>query len=136
MVVGAVMSPALAGAAPAAAPRATGDRPVTISSNCTGFCFVPAQVTIATGDTVTWVNHSGAVHNVTRCSPAGCNGAAGGTGTDTTFTAGNVASASGATFRHTFTVPGTYRYFCIPHEQMGMIAEVEVLAGPRGHGFR
>ena len=30
------------------------------------------------------------------------------------------------TFRHAFTVPGTYQYICIPHEQMGMIGEVVV----------
>ena len=32
----------------------------------------------------------------------------------------------GVVFRQKFTVPGTYRYICIPHEGMGMIGEIEV----------
>jgi plastocyanin len=32
----------------------------------------------------------------------------------------------GATFSQTFTIPGEYKYICIPHEQNGMIGEVEV----------
>ena len=41
------------------------------------------------------------------------------------FDSGTV-KAKGA-YRHTFTVAGRFRYFCIPHERMGMVGEVEVL---------
>jgi plastocyanin len=33
----------------------------------------------------------------------------------------------GAQFRQKLTVPGSYRYFCIPHEMMGMTGAIEVL---------
>ncbi|MCL5279758.1 MAG: plastocyanin/azurin family copper-binding protein [Planctomycetes bacterium] len=29
-------------------------------------------------------------------------------------------------FQHTFEVPGTYVYFCLPHEAMGMVGKVTV----------
>jgi plastocyanin len=37
---------------------------------------------------------------------------------------GNIAP--GATYEHTFDVPGTYRYFCIPHESAGMVGKILV----------
>jgi plastocyanin len=32
----------------------------------------------------------------------------------------------GKDYSHTFTVPGTYKYFCIPHEAAGMVGTVVV----------
>ena len=32
----------------------------------------------------------------------------------------------GKDYSHTFTVPGTYKYFCIPHEAVGMLGTVIV----------
>jgi plastocyanin len=32
----------------------------------------------------------------------------------------------GQTFSHAFTTPGTYKYFCIPHESLGMLATITV----------
>jgi plastocyanin len=32
----------------------------------------------------------------------------------------------GATFDYTFTVPGTYHYFCVPHEKAGMVGTIVV----------
>jgi LPXTG-motif cell wall-anchored protein len=114
--------------APAAKPHAATGPSVVVSSSCAAFCFVPARLTVAVGDTVTWVNRSGAPHNVTRCTPAACNGASGGTGTDSTFTAGDIGTASGATFRHTFTAPGTYVYFCTIHGYAIMHGTITVTA--------
>lgn len=34
--------------------------------------------------------------------------------------------SSGQTFTHTFEVPGTYNYFCIPHEKAGMVGQFTV----------
>ena len=34
----------------------------------------------------------------------------------------------GASFRHTFTAPGNYTYFCQPHEGIGMVGQIIVLA--------
>nr|MDP8994571.1 plastocyanin/azurin family copper-binding protein [Pseudomonadota bacterium] len=33
---------------------------------------------------------------------------------------------AGRVWQRTFTVPGTYRYVCLPHERQGMIATVIV----------
>ncbi len=118
-------------AAPAArANVATAALTVTVSSGCAAFCFVPAQMRVAVGDTVTWVNRSGTEHDVTRCSPAACNGASAGTGTDPSFKTGNLAAAAGATFSHTFTAPGTYVYFCTIHGYALMHGTITVAAPP------
>lgn len=87
--------------------------------------FTPARVTVKVGETVRWQNASVLVHTVTDdpdlvareadyALPEGAK----------PFTSGNIKP--GGSYRHTFTVPGTYRYFCIPHEAAGMIAELEV----------
>jgi len=118
----------LAAPVPAAHPRASADLAVTISSNCAVFCFVPARLTIVVGDTVTWVNRTGTDHDVTRCNPGGCDGVTGGSGTDTSFTAGKIAAAAGASFSHRFTAPGTYVYYCTIHGYAAMHGTITVTA--------
>jgi plastocyanin len=87
--------------------------------------FKPAKVTIDAGQSVLWENSSGLVHTVTADPskaadkdhvrlPKGAK----------PFDSGRLLP--GKTFEHTFTVPGRYRYFCIPHESAGMVAEVIV----------
>ena len=87
--------------------------------------FEPKVVTIKVGQTVEWTNASFLVHTVTM---------------DPKLAAykKSVLIPDGAkpfdsdrllpdkTFRHTFTVPGRYRYFCKPHESTGMTGEVVV----------
>jgi copper binding plastocyanin/azurin family protein len=85
-------------------------------------------MTIVAGDRVTWVNKSGAAHTVTRCTPATCNGASGGTGTDPSFTSGDVGAASGASFTQTFSRPGTYVYYCKLHGYALMHGTITVTA--------
>ena len=41
---------------------------------------------------------------------------------------GGGAIAPGEQYRHTFTVPGWYHYYCIPHEPAGMMGNVHVLS--------
>ncbi len=87
--------------------------------------FVPGQVTIRPGEAVEWKNASTYTHTVTADPswaikpqnvqlPEGVK----------PFDSGNIAP--GKTYQHTFSVPGTYRYFCIPHQDSGMIGEVLV----------
>ncbi len=91
--------------------------------------FEPAVVTITAGETVLWKNTSLLVHTVTADSELVANpenvalpkGAA-------PFNSGNIEPEG--TFQHTFTVPGKYRYFCIPHEAAKMIGEVIVKPKP------
>ena len=90
--------------------------------------FSPATVTIHVGEAVRWRNtSSGITHPLPRwirprrrmrrnvALPAGAQ----------TFDSGSVSP--GTTFEHTFTVAGTYRYFCKPHETFGMLGTVTVL---------
>ncbi len=91
--------------------------------------FEPAEVTVTAGETVLWKNSSLLVHTVTADSSLVANpanvalpkGAA-------PFNSGNIEPEG--TFQHTFTVPGKYRYFCIPHEAAKMIGEIIVKPKP------
>jgi plastocyanin len=65
--------------------------------------FQPYSLEVATGDTVTWVNHSDAAHTVT--------------GDHLAFDDSGLIEP-GDSFRQTFDEPGTYRYKCGPHPGM------------------
>ena len=80
------------------------------------------------GATVTWTNTSGVEHTVARCTPAACNGASGGTGTDATFSKSTVAVPAGASFHYTFAQPGTYVYYCTLHGYAVMHGTITVTA--------
>ena len=87
--------------------------------------FAPRKITIKVGQTVEWRNRSFLVHTVTADPKLAADRK------DVALPAGAKAFNSGslqpkATFRHSFTVAGTYRYFCIPHEAAGMVGEVIV----------
>ncbi|KRQ95416.1 cupredoxin domain-containing protein [Bradyrhizobium valentinum] len=87
--------------------------------------FVPATVNISVGDTVRWTNPSAIAHSVTF-DPAQAA-----TASDVALPAGVAPFDSGnmgedATFSHTFTVKGTYKYVCKFHEAMGMAGTVVV----------
>lgn len=87
--------------------------------------YVPQRVTIQENETVKWVNTSNLMHTVTADSQKALNpqdvmlpGGA------KPFDSGSIPP--GESFTYTFTVPGTYRYFCIPHEAAGMVGEIIV----------
>lgn len=88
--------------------------------------YTPERVSIRAGQTVKWTNTSDIVHTVTA-DPQKANNPEHVRlpGQARTFDSGDIEP--GGTFTHTFTVPGTYRYFCIPHEAAGMVGEVEVM---------
>lgn len=87
--------------------------------------YTPDTVRIQQGETVRWKNSSAVMHTVTADPDEAFkdksvqlpNGAS-------TFHSGNLDPTD--TFEHTFSVPGTYRYFCIPHEATGMYGTVIV----------
>lgn len=66
------------------------------------FAFAPAHVTVATGDSVRFVNRDGEAHTVT---------AQGGS-----FNSGGIDT--GGTWVHRFGKIGTYTYFCQLHPYM------------------
>ena len=87
--------------------------------------FAPKIATVHVGDTVKWVNSSSAVHTVTDDPKLAANGL------DSSLPKGVQPFNSGflktgQTYEHHFQVAGTYRYFCILHEGMGMVGTVVV----------
>ncbi len=73
-----------------------------------GTCFLPGEVTIGVGETVTWHNDSGVIHTVTSGSFED--------GPDSVFDSSIIMA--GDTFTHTFTETGQYEYFCSIHPWM------------------
>jgi len=101
----------------------------------TAAAFDPVEVRVSVGESVTWRNTSSRGHTVTAYEaqlPEGAAFFATG-GYDTEEAARDAFSddlggviSNGDTFSHTFEVPGAHPYFCIPHEQGGMIGTVIV----------
>jgi plastocyanin len=88
--------------------------------------FMPEKLTIKVGQTVEWVNEDKAMPHEVNTDP------------NVASDPGNVSVPEGAqvfdsrlvtsgkSFRHQFTVAGLYRYSCPPHENDGMLGEVNV----------
>ena len=94
--------------------------------------FEPETATVETGETVTWTNESDIQHTVTAYEdeiPGEAAYFASG-GFESERAARNRITdgliASGESYEHTFDHPGTYGYFCIPHEGSGMVGTVRV----------
>jgi len=92
------------------------------------FKFDPEKVTIVVGESVMWKGVGNYPHTVTADpdKAADSNNVRLPEGAPT-FDSGRVQP--GETFTYTFEVPGSYRYFCIPHELSGMVGEVTVKPG-------
>lgn len=87
--------------------------------------FIPLTVTIQKGDTVEWINNAQSLHSVTT------NPAVAQDPKDVSLPSGAKPFDSGfmppgAKWSYTFTVPGTYKYLCLPHEKDHMIGVVVV----------
>jgi plastocyanin len=94
--------------------------------------YLPSALSIAPGDTVTWVNVGSMGHSVTAYEEEIPEGAA-------YFASGDFESEeaarggypegdipAGDEYSYQFDVEGEYRYFCIPHESAGMVASIAV----------
>lgn len=90
------------------------------------FRFEPAAVTIRAGEAVEWRNASHFIHTATDDPKvAGQPGdAALPTGAEA-FNSGEIHPST--SYRRVLMVPGSYRYFCIPHEGVGMLGRITVL---------
>jgi plastocyanin len=88
--------------------------------------FDPPFMVVSVGATIVWRNVSSSIHSVTDTPGAEAYrgdatlppGAA-------PFDSGNIAP--GAFYSHTFSVPGTYTYYCRHHEHQGMVGQVVVM---------
>jgi plastocyanin len=89
----------------AAKPAAPGDTSAagrtgpTVTASMKSIAFQPGRIELAAGTTVAWTNDDAIEHTVT--------------GVDRGFDSGIIAP--GATWRYTFTKPGTYQIFCLVH---------------------
>ena len=84
-----------------------------------GTQFTPANIVITEGDVVRWTNNSILTHTSTSgnsCSPNGI------------WNSGVIGI--GKQFSFTFTTPGNYPYYCIPHCLIGMTGLVIVNEAP------
>lgn len=90
--------------------------------------FTPGSLTVAVGDTVAFENVSSEAHTVTAYEDVPQYFASGGFESEEEARENLSESLVGqeATYEVTFDEPGTYEYFCIPHEQQGMKATIVV----------
>jgi plastocyanin len=126
MSIAAAMLLAIAAATGAIAiPTARAGQTVTVTMTDEPARFVPQDIKIKVGTKVEWKNTGATLHTVTFdpslaqvkshvSLPKGVK----------PFDSGFMPP--GATYSQTFTVPGEYKYICIPHEANGMIGEVDV----------
>lgn len=77
--------------------------------------FEEANITVPVGTTVTWVHQGNNPHTTTSY--------------DGLWDSGIIPGGSGESFSFTFNEPGTYAYFCRPHEAQGMVGSVTVTGG-------
>jgi plastocyanin len=94
---GVVQAPSLAGVA-----QSTGES-VSVTIHEDRYQFIPSQLTIPAGTTVIWVNDEQAKHTASA--------------DDGDFDSGD--QELGVRYEYTFTEPGTYRYFCRYHGDVG-----------------
>ena len=98
------------------------------------FGFDSKTTTIESGRTVTWKNTSDVDHTVTAYGDEIPDG-----DVATYFASGSFKSERSARdrvregliapddeYEHTFEEPGTYKYYCIPHESSGMVGTIQV----------
>lgn len=94
--------------------------------------FDPKEITIESGETVTWINDSSEAHTVTALEESIPEGvdyfASGGFSSEDAARddVGDGLLKEGETFEVTFDVPGTFRYVCLPHEDHGMAGTIVV----------
>lgn len=77
------------------------------------FAFNPSPLTIKAGTQVTWTNEDDIEHSVTAGTPPTASGA---------FDSGFFVK--GESFKFTFSQPGTYSYFCMRHNSMVGVVQV------------
>jgi plastocyanin len=97
--------------------------------------FEPQTITIDAGQSATWDNVSSEQHTVTAdegALPDGAGFFASGGATDEEAANDDLSAGfvgPGESYSHTFETPGTYRYYCIPHRESGMVGTVVVREG-------
>jgi plastocyanin len=100
---------------------AAATKTVKMGSDSGQLVFVPDEITICKGDTVTWTNNKGGPHNVVfdeEAIPSGVD--------KDSISMDDQLGDEGATYTKKFDVKGTYGYYCEPHAGAGMKATLIV----------
>ena len=110
----------------------SGDADVEMVKNA----YVPEAFEATAGEPVVWVNNGSRGHTVTAYEDGLPDGAeywaSGGFESEAAARTGfwedggEGTIRSGETWSYTFETPGTYAYFCVPHERAGMVGTVVV----------
>lgn len=122
--LGATAAAATAGTASTAAAQEEGggDGTVTVEVGPNGdFVFTPGTdevLTIPPGTTVVWEWESDTHNIVVGSQPDGAN-----------WAGHEAIENTGFTYEHTFETTGDYHYWCQPHRQAGMVADITVEEG-------
>lgn len=98
---------------------ATGD---TVTIDMKDVRYQPIEVTVAVGTTVIWKNLDAVAHTVTPADKQAWGSE--GSGDDSSDWLDE-----GDTYQYTFTEPGVYKYYCIPHAFQGPGGEWQGMVG-------
>lgn len=121
----ATLVPGPSPAGPGASPAAGAEEDTVVVTMTNTLTFEPDSVRIEPGATVLWKNTSVLIHTSTD-DPAreAIEGDAVLPDAAESWNSGQLEP--GESFAHTFTVPGEYHYFCVPHEAAGMKGVIRV----------
>ena len=82
----------------------------TVTIKMRDYDFQPQKITVQAGTTVEWINIGKHVHTVTD--------------EDSAWDSGDLRT--GEKFTRRFDQKGTYKYVCVPHEEIGMTGTIIV----------
>ncbi|HEY6538347.1 MAG TPA: plastocyanin/azurin family copper-binding protein [Candidatus Dormibacteraeota bacterium] len=104
---------------------ATAQSTVTIAAG-NDLKFSPSSACLKVGGTVTWKNSGDITHTTTDDTADAA------VASDAALPSGaaswNHQLPGGASWSLKLTVAGTYKYFCIPHETLGMVGSITVVS--------
>ena len=92
----------------------SGSVEIAVGAGENGYAFDPAAVHVSPGTTITWAwTGEGSAHNVVSKG-------------DGPLDSGEPAMGEDVTYEATLDSPGVYRYYCNPHQSLGMKGAVAV----------
>ena len=92
----------------------SGSVEIAVGAGENGYAFDPAAVRVSPGTTITWAwTGEGGAHNVVSKG-------------DGPLDSGEPAMGESVTYEATLDSPGVYRYYCNPHQSLGMKGAVVV----------
>ncbi|XP_062233873.1 plastocyanin, chloroplastic-like [Phragmites australis] len=94
---------------------------VLLGANGGVLVFEPSEFSVKAGETITFKNNAGFPHNVVFDDdevPSGVEASK--------ISQEEYLNAPGETYSVTLTVPGTYGFYCEPHQGAGMVGKITV----------